>query len=139
MKNKTRKKRRHITSLVRKDDFGRRLVEVGEFLPMMAKKLADGLARCVQDNKHRRDPYYILYSADWYANGEQLRDTFSPRSKCPPRMLNTICWYVNNVTGEFKEMWVLPKDAPIEFFGETGQFDDTLIKSSEGIPILYGD
>ena len=126
-----------MKNIARKDEFGRRLIEVGEIIPLMAKKMYEGLARCIQDNVRRRRPYWILYTADWYQNGEVLKDTFTPYGRCPPRMLNTICWYVDNKRGQLKQEWVLPKDAPTEDFGETGKFDETLIKSSEGIPIIY--
>ena len=124
-------------SLTRKDGFGRRIIETGEIVPLMVKKMHEGLAKCMQDNAHRREPYWILYTADWYRNGETLMDTFTPYGARPPRMLNTICWRVDNKIGQLKPVWVLPKDAPIEDFGETRQFDDTLIKSSQGIPIVY--
>lgn len=126
-----------ITNIAKKDEFGRRIIEVGEIVPLMVEKMHEGLAKCIQDNEHRSRPYWILYTADWYMNGEMLKDTFTPYEKCPPRMLNTICWYVDNKTGECSECWVLPKDAPIQDFGQTGKFDETLIKSSEGIPIIY--
>ena len=129
--------KKKITSLAKKDALGRRIIETGEIVPLMAKKMHEGLIKCMQDNAHRRETYWILYTADWYANGEQLRDTFTPYEKCPPRMLNTICWRVDNKAGKLEPVWVLPKDAPIEDFGATGQFDETLIKSSQGIPIIY--
>ncbi len=132
-----RQGRKQIVLRVKKDVLGRRLIEVGEIVPLMAKKMEEGLARTMQDNMHRRDPYWILYTADWYNNGTEFRDTFSPRDKCPPKMLNTICWYIDNKAGRLDQVWVLPKDAPIEDFGETDKFDPTLIRSSEGVPIIY--
>ena len=139
MKHTQRKKpkRKKIISLAKKDALGRRLIEVGELVPLMAKKMEEGLARCLQDNMHRREIYWILYSADWYENGTTFKDTFSPRQVKPPRMLNSICWEVDNKTGRLEEIWVLPKDAPMENFGETGQYDETLIKSSKGLQIVY--
>lgn len=124
-------------SLAKKDDFGRRLIQTGEIVPLMVQKFHEGLAKCIQDNAHRREPYWILYTADWYGSGQQLRDTFTPYGGCPPRMLNTMCFCVDNKIGQLKPVWILPKDAPIEDFGETKQFDETLIKSSQGIPIVY--
>jgi len=135
MEAEMRKKKIH--SLAKKDEFGRRLIEVGEIIPLMVEKMHEGLAKCIQDNAHRRRPYWILYTADWYRCGEELRDTFTPYQRCPPRMLNTIAWYIDNKQGRCEQLWVLPKDGPIEDFGETGVFDETLIESSKGIPIIY--
>ncbi len=129
--------KKKITSLAKKDGLGRRIIQTGEIVPLMVEKMVEGLAKCLQDNKHRREVYWILYTADWYADGQQLKDSFTPFGGCPPRMLNTICWRVDNKLGDLKEEWVLPKDAPIEDFGETGQFDKTLIESSRGLKIVY--
>ena len=126
-----------MINLAKKDDIGRRLIEVGEIAPLMAKEMEKGLAKCMQDNLHRREPYYIRYSGNWYKNGTKYQDTFTPFGFKPTRLLNTICWLVDNKAGHLEELWVLPIDAPIENFGETGKFDETLVKSSQGIPILY--
>ena len=133
----TERKKPKIISLAKKDDFGRRLIEVGEIVPLMVKKMNEGLAACMQKNMHRRKPYWILYTADWYRNGEELQDTFSPREVRPPRMLNTICWWIDNVAGRIENLWVLPKDAPTGIIEGSGNYDETLAKSSQGIPILY--
>ena len=126
-----------MKNIAKKDEFGRRLIEVGEIVPLMVQKMGEGLHRCIADNEHRREPYWILYSADWYGNGTELRDTFTPFKVCPIRLLNTICWRVDNKTGKCEEIWVLPKDAPVQDTDETGVFDETLIKSVNGIPIIY--
>jgi len=128
-----------ITSIAKKDEFGRRLIEVGELLPSIGKDYVEGLAKCIQNNKHRRKPYFILHHAEWRWNGhcEELRHTFAPGAKKPLKMLNTVCYRVDNKIGRLEEVWVLPVDAPIPDFGETGQFDETLIKSSRGMPIVY--
>jgi len=128
-----------ITSLVKKDEYGRRLVEVGELLPSIGKDFVEGLKKCIQEHKHRREPYWILHHAEWRWNGicDELRHTFAPMGIRPPRMLNTMCWYVDNKSGRLEVLWVLPPDAPIPDFGETGQFDETLINSSKGMPIIY--
>ena len=132
-------RKKKIHSLARKDEFGRRLIEVNEIIPLIGKDYVEGLAKCIQVNKHRRNPYWILYHAEWRWNGycDELRHIFAPMGYCPPKMLNTICYYVDNKIGQLKELWVLPPDAPTEDFGQTGQFDETLIKSSKGLPIIY--
>ncbi len=126
-----------MINIAKKDIIGRRLIEVGEIVPLMAKKMEEGLAQCMQDNMHRRKPYWIRYTGDWYAGGTKYMDTFTPFGSKPMRLLNTICWFVDNKAGHLEEVWVLPKDAPMENFGETGKFDGTLVKSSQGIPIIY--
>ncbi len=128
---------RKIVNLARKNEFGERLIEVGELIPLMAKQMQFAIEECMNQNAHRRVPYWILYTADWYNNGTVLKDTAAPYGACPPRMLNTICWMVNNVTGEFKNVWTLPKDAPIELLEGKGQVVDSIVKDAAGLPLIY--
>ena len=112
-------------------------IEIGELLPSMCEQLQNGFDECVRKNEHREEPYYILFNADWYANGTQLRCVFSPREVKPPLMLNTICWRVDNKKGSVEELWVLPKDAPIEPGVEFEGVDDSIIKVAQHLPIFY--
>lgn len=115
------------------------IAQIGEIVPCMTQNFEHGFERAIAKYKHRREPYYLLYTADWYSQGSELRDVFRAFGRKPPRLLNSMCWLINNKTGECKQMWVLPKDAPIQ---EGIQFealpDETILKSADGIPIIYG-
>jgi len=115
-----------------------RMVQTGEILPCMVAEFERGFDAVLAKNKHRREPYYVLYHANWYANNSQLRSVFSPRAKRPPKMLNTMCWLVNNKTGSIKQLWVLPLDAPVE---PQIEYEDKIIEpvveSARGMPIVY--
>ena len=113
-----------------------KMVQVGELIPPMTQVFQAGLDRCIGQNKHRRELYYILFHASWLRNHTQLNMTFAPRDRKPPKMLNTMLWSVNNKTGELKQLWVLPPDAPVQ---ETkhAQIVDSIAKDVEGIPIIY--
>jgi len=113
-----------------------RTIEVGELIPSMAQVLENKVEEAIEKNKHRREPYYILVTAAWFANGEQLRMVVSPRAKKPPKMLNTMCWRVDNKTGELKEVWVLPPDAPIQPI-ETAPIIESIAREAQGLPIIY--
>jgi hypothetical protein len=112
-------------------------VQIGELLPDITDNFQKAFEACVNKNKHRREPYYILVTADWYANNTQMRIVVSPRSKRPPMMLNTMCWRVDNKTGDIKELWVLPKDAPIEPGFEPAGVDESIIKVAKHLPVIY--
>jgi len=111
-------------------------VQIGEIIPMMTEELEKGFEACVAKNKHRREPYYILFTADWYKNGEQLRTVFSARETCPPMMLNTMCWRIDNKSGQVKELWVLPKDAPIQPVVTDGA-SESIAKAAMRMPLIY--
>ena len=113
-----------------------RLVEVGEIIPGLAQLLQEGFDECLEKNSHRREVYYILYTAAWFACDTQLRQVFSPRAKKPPKMLNTICWKINNKKGTIKQLWVLPMDAPIQPIPTTPILAE-IAEEAKGMPILY--
>jgi hypothetical protein len=52
-------------------------------------------------------------------------------------MLNTICWRIDNKKGECKEIWVLPKDAPIQPV-KTDGIVGSVVESAKGMPLIYG-
>lgn len=111
-------------------------VQIGEIIPSMVEELEKGLLAAIEKNRHRREPYYILYTADWYKNGEQLRTVFRPSDKCPPKMLNTICWKIDNKRGRCEEMWILPKDAPIQPILTDG-VSESIAEAAKGLPLIY--
>lgn len=116
---------------------GIRTVQIGELIPSMVEEMEKGILACIDKNRHRREPYYILFTADWYKNGEELRTVFRPSRRKPPMMLNTICWKVNNKSGRCEELWVLPKDAPIQPI-ETDGFNEKIGIDGKKMPLIYG-
>jgi hypothetical protein len=124
----------------KKDEFGRRLVEVGQVIPEMVKQMEKGLLECINQNVYRRGIYWILYTADWYRNGEEFRDSFTPMAVKPPKMLNTICWKIDNKRGSLVQEWVLPKDAPAEassIIESGGIVDENIVRAATGMPLVY--
>jgi len=112
-------------------------VQIGEIIPSMAEEMEKGLKAAIHKNRRRRKPYYILFTADWYRNSEELRTVFRPSDKRPPMMLNTICWKVDNIRGRVEEQWVLPKDAPIQPV-ETDGFVEKIGLDGKKMPLIYG-
>ena len=111
--------------------------QVGEVLPDMTKMFQEGFTKCLAENKHRREPYYILVTGSWYADYTQFRLTYSPRDTKPPKMLNTMLWRVDNVSGEVREIWVLPADAPVGPTVPLGDVDEGLIKIAKDFTLFY--
>lgn len=112
-------------------------VQVGELLPSITAEFEKGFEECIAKNKHRREPYYIMFTADWYMNNTQLRSVFRPSAAKPPLMLNTMCWKIDNKSGSVQELWVLPKDAPVDPSVPLGEVDDGLIKIARHLPLFY--
>lgn len=115
---------------------GIRKVQIGEIIPCMVEEMEKGLKAAIHKNRHRRKPYYILFTADWYRNGEELRTVFRPSDNCPPKMLNTICWKIDNIRGRCEEVWVLPKDAPIQPVITDG-ISESIAEAAMDMPLIY--
>lgn len=113
------------------------MTQVGEILPSMTAMFTKGWEQCIAANKHRREPYYVLVTGDWYAKNTQFQLVFSPRDTKPPMMLNTMLWKVDNVAGSVEEIWVLPKDAPIDPSIPLGPVDEGLIQIAKHLPLIY--
>lgn len=84
-------------------------VEHGEFRNQLALDLQSNLEKTV-NRYQKRPPYWLLvYAAilDDVVYTKILR-----LSQCPPKMLGTMCYYVDNKEGQLKRLWVLPLDIP---------------------------
>ena len=108
-------------------------VQIGEIVPLMVEELEKGLLTAIEENKHRRKPYFVLFSGDWYKNGEELITTLKPSYKCPLRMLNTICWKIDNKSGRCEELWVLPKDFPVHPSTEMTKPDEKIAEYAKSV------
>lgn len=113
-----------------------KLIEAGLLIEGMSQILQKHVEEAVNKNKHRREPYYILVTASWFKNGEELRMQVCPRDTRPPKMLNTMCWRMNNITGELKQLWVLPPDAPIQPI-DTAPIIESIAEDAKDMPIIY--
>lgn len=113
------------------------MTQVGEILPSITDEFQKGFKECIAKNKHRCEPYYIFVTADWYAKDTQLRMTITPMDFRPPVMLNTMLWRIDNKSGRIEEIWVLPKDAPVDPGIPLGEVDEGLIQIAKHLPIIY--
>ena len=114
----------------------RQTVQIGEIIPSMVKELEKGLLACIAKNQHRDMPYYILFTGNWFRNGEELRTIFRSSYRCPPKMLNTICWKVDNKSSRCEEVWVLPLDAPTQPI-KTDGVSVEIAEAARGMPLIY--
>lgn len=114
-----------------------RTEEVGEILPSMTEVFQKEFRKCMDNNMHRREPYYIFVTGDWYANDTQFKLTITPMDFKPPVMLNTMLWRVDNKKGSIDEVWVLPKDAPVGPEVPLGEVDEGLMKIAKHFPLYY--
>jgi len=84
-------------------------VEIGEFRDNLARDLQQSLQRII-DRFSKKDSYWLLVYATSIENNVQTK--IMRLSQCPPRMLGTMCYYVDNKKCQLKRLWVLPLDIP---------------------------
>lgn len=107
------------------------MTEAGEILPSIGEVFQKDFRKCMDQNKHRREPYFILVTGNWYANYTQLKLTYTPMDFKPPMMLNTMLWRIDNKAGRIEEIWVLPFDDPDGIYDPRipgGEVDESIIK-----------
>lgn len=139
-KNKSRKKLSNFGHCAPRDF---RMVEAAQKVQGVCEDFEKQLARCVQENSHRRYPYWILVNSQWTDDHSALRTNLIPWSIKPPKMIGTMCWYVDNVLGRCTHNepngWVLFKDAPaVTMDGEApkdSQISEDVLNSSIGMPL----
>lgn len=118
---------------------GDRQVEIGLITPAIVVGFEKAFWEAVKKQEHHKELYYMLFHADWYADGSQLKLVFSPRDKKPPMMLNTICWLIDNMAGSIKELWGLPKDAPIGPVEMSGEIIRSVAEEGIKMPLTYAN
>jgi len=84
----------------------------------------------------KKDRYYILAIARQLHTGQvETRFIISPAR--PPKLIGTICYYVDNKAGKVERLWILPYDIPVPDDGK-GNLIEEVAQSAEGMPIIYG-
>lgn len=111
--------------------------QIGEILDDLTGHWQDEFRRCMENNRHRREPYYIFTKFEWRAEYTQFHLTLTPMDFRPPYMLKTMLHKVDNKTGRIEEVWVLPVDAPVGPTVPLGPVDEGLIKIAPHLPLIY--
>lgn len=84
-------------------------VEIGEFRNELARDLQQNLQRII-DRYSKENSYWLLVFATNI--GSDIQTKMIRLSQCPPKMLGTMCYYVDNKKCELRRLWVLPLDIP---------------------------
>lgn len=58
-------------------------------------------------------------------------------SEQPPKMLGTMCWYVDNTRGKLIREWVLPLDRPRDEQFISDEHVKEVFDSAQGVPIIW--
>jgi len=84
-------------------------IEHGEFRDNLARDLQVNIERTIDMFKKEESYWLLVFATD--VSGD-ISTKILRLSKCPPKMLGTICYHVDNKKSQLKRLWVLPLDIP---------------------------
>jgi len=109
-------------------------VLIGALRDELSLSLQTLLSRVIDKNKDK-ESYYALVVATM-PEDKIIKTSIVLTSQLPKKMLNTICYFVNNKTGEVKRLWALPLDIEIPDMLLTGDGVKEVYDSGQGMPII---
>lgn len=139
----------------------------GDFRAWSTTILHEQLEKVINSKQHRRRPYYILviikrgyfgppafHNANNMLSGdrvtaEKTKDmnfendiVFSCRlilMDCPPivRLIGSALWYVDNVCGIVKNVYILPPDMPVDSTKDMTEESELVAKSGKDMPLAF--
>lgn len=92
------------------------------------------------NRKQHLSHYWVLIHAKTY-DSDHIFSKVVILPQCPPKMLGTICYEINNLSGTQRQLWVLPADfdIPLEYLSEDKQVPQNVLDSAKTvIPIING-
>ncbi len=109
-----------------------------EFLGPLRDELSLGLQTLlgrVIDNNQRKESYYILVVVS-SPEEKVIKTSLVLLNQKPKKMLNTLCYFVDNKKGIVKRIWTLPMDIAIPEVVLTGEGVEEAYDSGQGMPIF---
>ncbi len=111
-------------------------MEIGELRNELTKELQDSLDAVLLKYQGGRD-YWILVFADVNALNE-IKTTLMRLTQCPPKMIGTLCYHVDNRAGKVERIWVLPQDIPRHpGLISIDEGLEEIARSGQNVPIIY--
>jgi len=107
---------------------------IGALRDELSLSLQTLLGRVIDNNKHK-ESYYILVVISM-PEDKVIKTSLVLTSKRPKKMLNTLCYFVNNKRGEVKRIWALPLDIAIPDMLLTGEAIKEVYDSGQNMPIF---
>jgi hypothetical protein len=92
------------------------------------------LGRVIDNNQHK-ESYYILVVIS-SPEEKVIKTSLVLLSQKPKKMLNTLCYFVDNKKGIVKRIWTLPMDIAIPEVLLTGEGVEEAYDSGQGMPIF---
>lgn len=118
-------------------------MKIGDIVPQLNMDLQRKIEDILNRNTHR-ERYWILVTArqdpvmEARIGKPVIRTKYIICPICPPAMLNTLCFEVDNKKGQMSLMRALPLDMPIpECFLEKDKGSELILENARGMPIVH--
>ncbi len=85
-----------------------------------------------------RLPFYYIFATSRCDHQNIIRTRFVTTKAKPPKLLNSICYKVDNVRGEIRVEWVAPYDVPIpDCLVMPESSDERIIRTAKDLPVVF--
>ena len=109
---------------------------IGDVRQALGEDLQRAIISAVEDTfKKGYKRYFLLVYCRNY--GKDIKTTIMIYKNLPPKLLGTICYRIDNTTGEVKRLWVLPMDMPFPDDIRSDEVAPDVMEDGKGMPILH--
>lgn len=106
---------------------------IGDVRMAMEEGLRNTIELILNTKKHLREYWILVHAKQECDSVMASKVVILPYE--PPRMLGTVCYYINNRIGYYRQLWVLPLDMPVRI--ELEKPNEAVWNSSQGMPIIH--
>ena len=85
---------------------------IGDVRQRMGENLCEVIDGVLSRNSDKKRYYILVHSKFDLMSPNTIKQTIALTSVCPDKMYGTMCFFVDNVKGKIKRLWVLPLDVP---------------------------
>lgn len=107
---------------------------IGDIRDELARDMLRAVESVVNKEMKRRK-YWILVAAKNV--GKSIKTSIQIHNRFPPKMIGTMCFYINNRKGLVDMLWCLPLDVPRPDGIITDETAGKVHESAKGMPILH--
>lgn len=111
---------------------------MGDARQMMGGEVMGRIRRIVDQNQDRKAYFLLVASRIDPMDATTIRTVILLSSARPPRMLGTMCFFIDNKKGRAERLWILPLDRPSVIKAPPAEFVPEIARAAKGIPIIHG-
>ena len=111
---------------------------MGDARAMMGKEVMDKIRKVVDSNQNKKPYYLLVASRQDPMDQRRIKTTILLSRGRPPKMLGTMCFYIDNQKGRAKRLWVLPLDRPSIIKAPPAEMVPEIAAAARHLPIVHG-